>query len=424
MEGPLLRGEAAEGRVARVGLPFTAEARAGICAVAELVEKLWRRTQEGIGRSQRRKSSRNQAAIKITCYETTTQMSMKQSEAIRGNQKPSRATRVTCCETTTQMSMKPNVAASSTTKACSKSDSGMGDQRDISGDRWRSGGARTCSKSDSGTGREVDTEEVALVTRDSEIISVPGRLMEAGGDRRQIWRSSEGYSGEIGGAQKGEELPEAKGAKRAKRGWIRRSSEGRSRSEGAQGRGCTEGEGGKERGRPLELGDDAHRAVGVGRVLVNRVLGPGAAARWRAPARLSHAEFAQFASARCSRARVAHQAGQLAQPRVQRSHSVLVPSVDAGRHDARRRGRGRRHRSCKRRRSRKRLRPAGVDSPHGVICLKVLISWRWRWSRCRCWHGWVVPRTPRRRLLLRQPSRLCNLFRRLFGAPQSARPNG
>ena len=252
MEGPLLRGEAAEGRVARVGLPFTAEARAGICAVAELVEKLWRRTQEGIGRSQRRKSSRNQAAIKITCYETTTQMSMKQSEAIRGNQKPSRATRVTCCETTTQMSMKPNVAASSTTKACSKSDSGMGDQRDISGDRWRSGGARTCSKSDSGTGREVDTEEVALVTRDSEIISVPGRLRAPArswdilGDHGRSWRLRDHQrAGQVDGSWRRPEadLEELRGI--FWRDW--RSAKGRGT---ARGKG---GEASEERVDPKEL---------------------------------------------------------------------------------------------------------------------------------------------------------------------------
>eukprot|EP00966_Prymnesium_polylepis_P275687 6369526-Prymnesium_polylepis.3 len=46
--------------------------------------------------------------------------------------------------------MKANVAASSTTKAC--------------------------SRSESGTGRDVDTDDVALVTRDSEIVSVPGML--------------------------------------------------------------------------------------------------------------------------------------------------------------------------------------------------------------------------------------------------------
>ena len=63
---------------------------------------------------------------------------------------PSLSRNRSCCDTTTQMSMKPNVAASRTTKAS--------------------------SRSESGTGREVETEEETEVMRDSEIVSVPGRL--------------------------------------------------------------------------------------------------------------------------------------------------------------------------------------------------------------------------------------------------------
>ena len=63
---------------------------------------------------------------------------------------PSPSLYSSCCDTTTQTSIKPKVAASSTTKAC--------------------------SRSESGTGREVETDDAALVTLDSEIVSVPGKL--------------------------------------------------------------------------------------------------------------------------------------------------------------------------------------------------------------------------------------------------------